>query len=342
MRTFVYEPTGTFNGPDATFDPGVPRPDVNISLSFGDFARFTSLTPGPDAGALPPTLNNNPFIGPDPTDPAGDDTPGVQLGHNGLTSEGSWLLDTGAAASFVSTEVAAGVGVTYDPANPLGSDNPRLLGVPIEDQFTLQISGISGNILNVPGFFADNLLVRTDEGVTADDADPNHLNWKRAPVLVFDIEIFDPIAQETIVLDGIFGMNHLVATANIIPDDIFPLLLDPTEAPVDFSIFSQPAGKLGLVFDADDVRPAGDANGDGLVNLSDFLALRANFGTGTDYAQGDFNLDGRVNLSDFLILRRNFGEGTGPLDAWAATIPEPGSLALLGLGLLVRRRTHRA
>jgi hypothetical protein len=53
----------------------------------------------------------------------------------------------------------------------------------------------------------------------------------------------------------------------------------------------------------------GDANLDGTVNLSDFLALRRNFGAETSlFADGDFNGDGRVNLSDFLILRRNFGE----------------------------------
>jgi Ca2+-binding RTX toxin-like protein len=54
----------------------------------------------------------------------------------------------------------------------------------------------------------------------------------------------------------------------------------------------------------------GDANGDGTVNLSDFLILRRNFGTNPQdgAASGDFNGDGTVNLSDFLILRRNFGQ----------------------------------
>jgi hypothetical protein len=53
----------------------------------------------------------------------------------------------------------------------------------------------------------------------------------------------------------------------------------------------------------------GDANLDGIVDLSDFLALRRGFGLDdATPAQGDFDLDGDVDLSDFLVLRRNFGE----------------------------------
>jgi hypothetical protein len=98
-------------------------------------------------------------------------------------------------------------------------------------------------------------------------------------------------------------------------------------------------------------KPEGDANYDGVVNLSDFLILRRNFGDQFDekYWEGDFNGDDRVNLSDFLILRRNFGAGTadgpgGPGsglldDFYQSIIPEPGSISLLaGVGLLAMRR----
>jgi O-glycosyl hydrolase len=90
----------------------------------------------------------------------------------------------------------------------------------------------------------------------------------------------------------------------------------------------------------------GDANGDGRVNLSDFLILRRNFGSTSPegFADGDFNGDGRVNLSDFLILRSNFGAGpdAGPLTSfYDAFVPEPataGVVLMSGLALLRRRR----
>ncbi|MEL7240046.1 MAG: dockerin type I domain-containing protein, partial [Planctomycetota bacterium] len=48
----------------------------------------------------------------------------------------------------------------------------------------------------------------------------------------------------------------------------------------------------------------GDANGDRTTNLSDFLLLRAGFGTtNTGLLGGDFNFDGETNLTDFLLLR---------------------------------------
>jgi hypothetical protein len=81
---------------------------------------------------------------------------------------------------------------------------------------------------------------------------------------------------------------------------------------------------------------AGDANGDGQVNLDDFGILKENFGTGTSRGQGDFNSDGKVDLTDFGILKDNFGS--------AVAVPEPASWLLASLGLvgclLVRRKSR--
>jgi hypothetical protein len=94
------------------------------------------------------------------------------------------------------------------------------------------------------------------------------------------------------------------------------------------------------------LRLNGDATGDGFVNLADFGVLRANFGeegSQLTFNDADFNGDETVNLADFGILRANFGssdtDGLGLIDAWAATVPEPGVgvLAAAGLGLLMRR-----
>ena len=96
----------------------------------------------------------------------------------------------------------------------------------------------------------------------------------------------------------------------------------------------------------------GDANLDGQVNLSDFNRLASNFGaTSGDWSQGDFNYDGNVNLTDFNRLASNFGlSAAGPEvtpDDWArlgAAVPEPSSVALLGIGAIatMRRRRRRA
>lgn len=50
----------------------------------------------------------------------------------------------------------------------------------------------------------------------------------------------------------------------------------------------------------------GDANGDGVVNLNDFIAVRDNFGRANPPV-GDANGDGVVNLQDFIAVRDNFG-----------------------------------
>ena len=51
----------------------------------------------------------------------------------------------------------------------------------------------------------------------------------------------------------------------------------------------------------------GDADLDGSVNLSDFLAVSGNFGQQAGWASGDFDGNGSVALADFLVLSRNFG-----------------------------------
>ncbi len=53
---------------------------------------------------------------------------------------------------------------------------------------------------------------------------------------------------------------------------------------------------------------AGDIDGNGTVDLSDFFILRTNYGkTGMVRSQGDLTGDGAVDLSDFFILRQNYG-----------------------------------
>ncbi|MCC6682491.1 MAG: PEP-CTERM sorting domain-containing protein [Phycisphaeraceae bacterium] len=90
----------------------------------------------------------------------------------------------------------------------------------------------------------------------------------------------------------------------------------------------------------------GDANGDGLVNLSDLQILGDNWqSTTATWAQADFTDDGIVNLADLQILGDNWGFGTSPDVSFdealaGVVIPEPVSLVLLlsGAGALALRR----
>ncbi|NLF29654.1 MAG: hypothetical protein GX591_02060 [Planctomycetes bacterium] len=54
---------------------------------------------------------------------------------------------------------------------------------------------------------------------------------------------------------------------------------------------------------------SGDANGDGAVDLDDFVILKNHFGTpsGATVAEGDFDGDGDVDLDDFVVLKTHFG-----------------------------------
>lgn len=55
---------------------------------------------------------------------------------------------------------------------------------------------------------------------------------------------------------------------------------------------------------------AGDADGDGRIELSDLAILLGNFSQFTDEgaAAGDFNCDGQVELDDLAVLLANFGQ----------------------------------
>jgi hypothetical protein len=91
---------------------------------------------------------------------------------------------------------------------------------------------------------------------------------------------------------------------------------------------------------------AGDANGDGKVDINDLTIVLSNYGqTGSAWSQGDLNGDGKVDINDLTVVLSNYGQTLHAAGAGVAAVPEPGVLALLGAGLagllVCARRKHR-
>ncbi len=267
MNNYIYNPRTPFNPATADSEPGIPPTNRHIRLSYSNLNRFTQVTP---TGAPGPNLNDNPFIGPNPVAAMDgittDHTPGVTVSFGGQQATGSFLFDTGAATSIISTNIAAKLHVRY-VAGTQGTSNPDLEtfnpanpsqpGTLIANQFTLQISGVGGAVTDA-GFYLDNMLLRTMEANPGNANDPNNLNFVGAPVLVDDITVKDPVTQKTLTLDGDFGVNNYVATfdqdSEGLPNDMAP-------GNFNWAVFDQPNGVLGL-----DVKP--DFIGSGFTTFS--------------------------------------------------------------------------
>jgi hypothetical protein len=211
MNTYVYNPGTPYNPNTTDTDPGIPLVNNYVKLSYGDFSRFTQTSPD---GAAPPTLAMNPFIGPNPvnqllSNPPPDNTPPVTISMGSQSTTGSFLFDTGSAASFISTDMASKVGVYYEDGT-YNSASPVLLdanGNQLPNQFVLPIGGLGGDSVNVAGFFLDSMTLQTTSGVP--------IEFVGAPVLVADISVVDPATNQLLTLDGDFGMNYLVASTSI-------------------------------------------------------------------------------------------------------------------------------
>ncbi|MEQ9461726.1 MAG: hypothetical protein RIG82_12320 [Phycisphaeraceae bacterium] len=301
----------------------------SIRMTYADFDRFTQVTP---TQAEAPTLNGNPFVGPNPLavltgEPIPSDAPaGITIRHNGLASTDSWLFDTGAAASILSEAVAANLGITYDE-NAL---TPTLLidGAPAPNQFRLSIGGIGGTT-QLAGLFLNELVIPTAEGDPNNPDDPRHLKYLNAPVLVGDITVLDPVTQETLTLPGILGMNYLVASLFFSEPFSFG---DINSGAFDDLVFDHPTAELRVRFNPN-LATFGDVNVDGEIDAYDIDELFKLLGDtrfldfadltadnqvtvadidemisnilGSLYA--DANLDAVVDLIDLSILAGNFG-----------------------------------
>jgi hypothetical protein len=227
IQTFIYDAKSR-----ATASPPIPKTTRHVQLTYASFARFTQTTP---AGAPGPLIADNPFVGPNPFGQVGNRLPPIVASHHGKSIAGSWLLDTGAAASMISQHEAAALGITYVNGT-YGTNDAQLLGVPADKQFTLSVGGIGG-MAKSAGFYMDKLTLPTREG--------KPITFLHAPVLVSDITVKDPTTGKSFTLDGVFGMNFMVASAKI-TGDLLPDIDNLTPGAFKWIVFDQPAGLLGF------------------------------------------------------------------------------------------------
>ncbi len=190
----------------------------------------------------------------------------MTFGFGGKTITGSFLLDTGASASIISTNKAAALSIRYR-AGTQTTENPRLelydplnpgaVGTLLTNQFTLAIGGVGGT-KTVAGFYLDDLILRTMEGNTSNLNDPNHLHYHSAPVLVNDISVADPLTGQSLTLDGILGMNLLTGSVDLIPDPLLGVTFGAmANGAYDWIVFDEPNGTLGLALKAEAVPEPG-------------------------------------------------------------------------------------
>ena len=219
-------------------DKTIPKSDSVVPLTYVDYQRFNQIEPA--AGPWP-SLAANPMIGPNPfvkTDAAKP----VTITHHGKTATLTMLLDSGAASSMISVAKAKALGVEVD-------DDGKLTNVPAKEQFTLPIGGIGGT-KNVPGFYVDVLVLPTRSG--------EPIRYVKAPVLVLDITVEDARTKEPFTLDGVFGVNYLVASADITGSGDMAGIGDLHGGPFDFIVIDHANQTLGLTLshaiaaDADD------------------------------------------------------------------------------------------
>ncbi len=147
------------------------------------------------------------------------------------------------------------------------------------------------------------LTVSPAEGVLANDVDPD---------FPLTAEVVEGPAHGSLefAADGAFRYTPAASFKGI---DRF------TYRDFDYFLYT-PATTVLLAVDV----VLGDVNGDEVVNLNDFGALKANFGQkGATLVQGDLDGDADVDLADFGLLKENFGR-----TSVAAEVVSAGALAI--------------
>jgi hypothetical protein len=127
----------------------------------------------------------------------------------------------------------------------------------------------------------------------------------------YDLELLRVVGENLVTLTGkkgmgVFGAGNVVSESAV--DNVEHLYiqdLEPGEYVIEIRRVDSVGGlsvfSVGWLFPEVDSVP-GDITGDGVVDVSDILALIGNWGPCDGYCPADLNGDGMVNVSDILLL----------------------------------------
>lgn len=268
--------------------PEIPPVDFHVKIRFTNFVYASH--PG-NAGPLP-TLAYNPLI----------DSICITQGRN--QSCGSWLLDTGAMVSMISTQQAYALGLT-DPN-----------GVPVQNpDFTATIGGVGGTTQEVPGYQIDSLSMPMIQGF--------ELVYDNPYVVVHDVGTLDEETGQPILLDGILGTNLLAASSTISWDIVQGpynrIVIDTTEGFIGFDLKAPwDSGNVEYCGDPNHPWRATDIDRDCYVGQNDLLHLTDDWLSKNcnpmtwNCTRSDINTDGKVDLLDFTALTQQWMTSNTP------------------------------
>jgi len=205
-------------------DRSIPKTNSHVPLTYVSFARFTKIS---SAGAIGPSVTGNPMIGPDPFNPSDKRKP-IVVTYKGKTASGTFLLDTGAATSMISTKLAKELGIKLN-------ENGSPIGLAKDQTFSLPVGGLGG-AKNASGLFFDRLEIPTSGN--------RPIAYAKAPLLICDITVMDD-QKNSFTLDGVLGLNYFVASAEI-TGGLLPDVGKMVDSPFRYIVIDHARGELGL------------------------------------------------------------------------------------------------
>jgi hypothetical protein len=164
----------------------LPQGGLVIDMEPIDFSRRRH----PENRGPLPTLASNPIV------------PAVETSAGAAKFTCDWLLDTGAAASIISTRHAQALGLLNPDGTPARPAD-----------FTLPLGGIAGTAKATPGYIIDGLRIK----LRGTGRNARTLEFRRVHVVIRDITATLDSGR-SITLDGVLGMNLLLPSASGVSD----------------------------------------------------------------------------------------------------------------------------